>query len=367
MGSIWRDLKYGLRTLARNPGFTAVAVLSLALGIGANTAIFTLTNAVFLNPLPVHQPAQVLEVYTVDHSTTTTASASLLPLRTPMSWLNFKDFRSHNSVFSGMCASTFGGVTLTGEGEPKPQPSILVTANYFDVLGVKPVAGRTFAPDEDLAEGGNTVAVLSYAAWMKLYSGDASAVGRTVQLNGIPYTIIGVTPPGFKGTLTAGAADVVFLPMSMHAQALNGPLEALFNERRMRMINAFGRLNPGVRQTQAFEELRAFAAGLERDYPRANNGRSVEVAPLTEAALDFLPKDQLITGGLGLSAIVGLVLLIACVNLANLLLARSARRMREMGIRTALGAERGRLVRQLLTESLMISLAGGALGFLVGM
>src|SRR5689334_18961396 len=135
MGIFLRDLKYGLRTLTRNPGFTAIAVLSLALGIGANTAIFTLTNAVFLNPLPVTDPAHVLEVYTVDHSTTTTASASFVPLRTPMSWLNFKDFRAHNSVFTGMCAATFGGTTLTGQGEPKPQPSLLVTANYFDVLG----------------------------------------------------------------------------------------------------------------------------------------------------------------------------------------------------------------------------------------
>lgn len=364
MDSVWRDLKYGLRTLARSPGFTAIAVLSLALGIGANTAIFTITNAVFLKPLPVRDAARVMQVFTVDHATTTTA-ANLA--RTPVSYLNYKDFRDQNQVFSGLVAFIPVGVTLTGRGSPEPLAATLASANYFDVLGVKPALGRTFLPDEDRQEGGNPVAVLSYALWVRLFGGDASALGKTVDLNSIPYTVVGVTPAAFKGTVTVAPAETVWVPMSMHAQILPGVLEGLYNERRMRMINVFGRLSAGVSAERAAAAMRTIAAGLEREYPRANNGRTAELAPLSEAGLGFLPRDQMVTAGLALTAVVGLVLLIACLNLANLLLARSARRMREMGIRTALGAERGRLVRQLLTESLMVSAAGGVAGLFLGM
>lgn len=364
MESVWRDLKYGLRTLGRNPGFTAVAILSLGLGIGANTAIFTLTNAVFLNPLPVSDPARVIEVYTVDHATTTTA-ANLV--RTPMSFPNYRDFRDQNDVFSGTVAYTFSGVTLTGRGDPKPQGAMLVSANYFDVLGVKPAIGRTFFPDEDQKDGGNNVTVLSHSAWMTLFGGDPSAVGKTVEFNSVPYTVIGVAPPDFKGTVTVANDNLAWIPISMHAQVLPGPLEPLFNYRRMRMINVFGRLKPGVPQGQAEASLKTIAARLEREYPADNRGRSIELSSLEDAALGFLPRDQMVLASIALTAVVGLVLLIACANLANLLLARSAKRAREMGIRTALGAERSRLVRQLLTENLLLSLAGGVCGLLIGL
>src|SRR5579871_603470 len=363
MGSVWRDLRYGFRTLARSPGFTLVAILSLALGIGANTAIFTLTTAVFLNPLPVQDPSHVIEVFTVDHATTTTLSNLQ---RTPMSFLNYKDFRDQNNVFNGLAAFTFAGVTLTGHGDPKPENALLVSANYFDVLGVKPAIGRTFFPDEDRSDGGNTVCVLSHSLWARLFGADPSAIGKTVELSSIPYTVIGVMAPEFKGTQTIGSPDVAWLPMSMHAQALPGQLEALFNERRMRMISVFGRLKPGVGEAQAASNLQAIAANLEREYPRANRGRSVELSSLAEAALGFLPRDQMVTAGIALSSVVALVLLIACVNLANLQLARAARRSREMAVRTAVGAERSRLVRQLLTESLIVSLAGGLAGLALG-
>jgi len=261
MGSVWRDLKYGVRTLARTPGFTVVAILSLALGIGANTAIFTLTNAVFLNPLPVEDAAHLIQVYTVDHATTNTVA---FLVRTPVSWLNYKDFRDRNQVFSALVGFTnFTNLTVTGRNDPRPQPATLVTANYFDVLGVKPVLGRTFAPDEDRAEGGNNVVVLSYSLWMQMFGGDRSAIGRTVELNSVPYTVIGVAPAGFKGTQTLQPADIAWIPMSMHAQALAGPLESLYNERRMRMIDVFGRLKPGVTQAQALTAMQALAAGLE--------------------------------------------------------------------------------------------------------
>ncbi|HKA01449.1 MAG TPA: ABC transporter permease, partial [Candidatus Solibacter sp.] len=363
MGSVWQDIKYACRTLRRTPGFALVAVLSLALGIGANTAIFTLTDAVFLNPLPVHGPGRVIECFTVDHATTTTASNFT---RTPMSWPNFKDFRDQNSSFSGLVGFIPFGATLTGHGEPTPETVTLATANYFDVLGIKPALGRTFAPHEDQHDGANPVTVLSHGMWTRVFGADPAALGKTIGFNAVPYTVIGVMPPGFKGTLTIASADVAWIPMSMHAQVLPGQFETLFNVRRMRIVSAFGRLKPGVTEAQADANMVALAANLERAFPDANKGRTIETSSLAEAALGFLPRDIMVTAGIALTSIVGLVLLIACANLANLQLARVTRRIRELGIRTALGAERGRLVRQLLTESLMISTAGGALGLLLG-
>jgi macrolide transport system ATP-binding/permease protein len=357
------DLKYGMRTLARNPGFTAVALLSLALGIGANTAIFTLTDAVFLRPLPVEDPARVVELFTVDHVTVNPV-ANLT--RTPTSYKNFLDYRDQSNVFSGLAGFENAGVTLSGYGDPKPVPAMLATANYFDVLGVKPLLGRTFRPDEDLKPGGNPVAVLSHSLWTRQFGANVEIIGRSILLNSTSYTVIGVAPVGFKGTVAVGNPDVIWLPLSMHAQVLPGDVEGLFNNRRMRVISAFGRLRPGVSEGQALAAAKTIASRLEAEYPRDNKGRSVEMSTLSEAALGFLPRDQLVTAGLALSGVVGLVLLIACVNLANLLMARSAKRAREMGIRTALGAERGRLVRQLLTENLLLSVFGGGLGLWIG-
>jgi predicted permease len=363
MESLLQDLKYAVRTLGRSPGFAAVAVLSLALGIGANTAIFTLTNAVFLNPLPVEKPARVFEVYTVDHATVITA-ANLT--RTPLSFKNFVDFRDQNEVFSGLAAFLITGATLTGQGQPKPQPGMLVSANYFDVLGVKAMMGRTFFPNEDRNPGENAVAVLSYAMWTRQFGSDPSILGRSISLNSTSYKIIGVAAPDFKGTFTIRDPSVVWIPISMHAQVLPGPQEAVFNNRRMRMLYVFGRLKPGIAGTQALAAMQTIAGRLETEYPADNNGRSVELGSLSDAAAGFFPRDQLVTAGFALSAVVGLVLLIACVNLANLLLARSAKRAREMGIRTALGAGRTRLIRQLLTESMLLCAAGGAGGLLIG-
>src|SRR5262249_3182939 len=248
MGSVWQDIKYACRTLRRTPGFALVAVLSLALGIGANTAIFTLTDAVFLNPLPVHGPGRVIECFTVDHATTTTASNFT---RTPMSWPNFKDFRDQNSSFSGLVGFIPFGATLTGHGEPTPETVTLATANYFDVLGIKPALGRTFAPHEDQHDGANPVTVLSHGMWTRVFGADPAALGKPIGFNAVPYTVIGLMPPGFKGTLTIASADVAWIPMSMHAQVLPGQFETLFNVRRMRIVSAFGRLKPGVTEAQA--------------------------------------------------------------------------------------------------------------------
>ncbi len=363
MDQLLQDLKYGLRTLVRSPGFTLVAVLSLALGIGANTAIFTLTDAVFLNPLPVEDSSRVMELFTVDHATIATAANFN---RTPMSFKNYLDFRDQNDVFSGLAAFVPSGITLTGKGEPKPELAMLVTANYFDLLGVKPVLGRAFLPGEDQKPGGNPVVVLSHALWTREFGADPGILGQTISLNLTPYTVIGVAPPGFKGTFTVINPNLVWVPISMHAQVFPAQVETLFDSRRFRVVSVFGRLKPGVQPQQALAPLKTIASRLEQEYPRDNNGRTVEVSSLQEAALGFLPRDQLVIAGVALSSVVGLVLLIACVNLANLLMARSSKRAREIGIRTALGAGRGRIVRQLLTESLLLSAAGGLGGLLIG-
>src|SRR5580692_7361143 len=222
MQTLAQDVKYALRTLAASPGFVAAAVLSLALGIGANTAIFTLTDAVFLNPLPVQEPSRILEVYTVDHLTKASSNLG----RTGTSWLNFTDLRDQNQVFSGISAYTSAGVSITGRGERKPENAELVTANYFDVLGVKPFLGRAFFPQEDRTP--TPVAILSYSLWQNQFGGDPKIINQTAELNSSAYTIVGVAPVGFKGTLSVGTPDVLWIPISMHAQTLDGLSEGLF-------------------------------------------------------------------------------------------------------------------------------------------
>src|SRR5579872_1660534 len=355
-----KDLRYGMRDLARHPGFTLVASLSLALGIGANSAIFTMANAVFLNPLPIHEPSRVLELYTVDHSAHSGAG------RTPVSFTNYQDFRDQNDVFSGLAGFYPTSVTLVGTGDPKPQPAMLVTANYFQVLGVEPMLGRTFAANEDAHLGGDNVTVLSHALWVRAFGAERSIVGRQVSFNATAYTVIGVMPPGFKGTLTVSAAEVAWIPISMHSQVITGALERLFNERRSRFLSVVGRLKPGFTAGQALSQMRTIATRLEKEYPEPNKNRSVDVSSVMDAALSGLPRQQLSTASLALLSVAGLILLIASANVANLLLARSGARAGEFGIRVAIGASRGRIIRQLLTESMLLSSVGGVFGLGLG-
>jgi len=362
MNTLLQDLKYGLRMLTKSPGFAIVAVVTLALGIGANTAIFTVINAVLLHPLPVNDVARLVELDTTDKKTKVTfANATRLGVSFP----NYRDYARQGDLFSGLAAFQFALLTLSGRGQPKQFQGMLVTANYFDVLGVAATVGRTFHPDEDKKPGGDSVAVLSYGLWSREFGADPTLIGKPLTLNGHSYTVIGVTPKGFQGTLLFASADQIWIPVSMHSQVLAGFIEDNFEDRRFLDFLSAGRLKPGVTLRQANAALATVASRLDSQYPKENAGRSAVLSPLADAALGINQHDQIsLTGGV-MMGVVGLVLLIACVNLANLLLAQTARREKEMCLRAALGAGGWRLLRQSLTESLLLAILGGAAGLII--
>jgi predicted permease len=362
----WADLKsdirFGVRMLRKNRGFSAIAVLSLALGFGLNTTIFTVVNAILLNPLPVRDAARLVQLDTVDAKTKVTqANFAKMGLSFP----NFQDYRRQNEVFTDLVAWLALPVTWSGGAEPKQVQAYLVSANYFDVLGLNPAAGRFFLSDEDTKPNSNTVAVISYALWTNKFGSDPATVGRTMILNATPYTVIGVAPRGFKGTVSIANSEQVWIPTSMYGQVLAGFFAENFNDRRFLSMTTFGRLKPGLSLSQAEASLKTIAARLEGEYPKDNGGRSVALSSLAEAAVGVNNHEQFTLAGAMMLGAVGLVLLIACANLANLLLAQAARREREMTVRAALGAGRGRLLRQLLTESTLLSLAGAAVGLIL--
>ena len=363
MTALIQDLKYCLRVLVKNPGFTVVAVLTLALGIGANTAIFTIVNAVLLNPLPVTDPAHLVQLDTVDKKTMVALGNAT---RLGVSFPNYQDYQRQADVFSDLAAFQGTGLTMSGGEKPKLFQGALVTADYFDVLGVRAVMGRTFHPDEDKHPGGDTVAVISYGLWTREFGGARDVIGRQMNLNGNTYTVIGVTPPAFKGTFLFANSDQIWIPVSMHTQVLAGFIEENFQNRRFLDFLSFGRLKPGVTVEQAESAVATIAARLAAEYPKENAGRSALLSPLANAAINVNQHHQLVTVGGVMMGIVGLVLLIACVNLANLLLAQTARREKEMCLRAALGARSWRLARQSLTESFLISMLGGGAGLLLG-
>ena len=306
----WNDVRYAIRVLLKKPAFTAVAALSLALGIGANTAIFTVINAIFLHPLAIEEPSRVVELFTKDNKTVQTGNFTL----TPSSYQNYEDYRDQNEVFSGLAAYFGFGLQWTRNGETEPLPGFMASGNYFDVLGIKAIRGRLFGPDDDRTPGANTVAVISYSVWTKQFGSDPATIGQTITLNGLPFTVIGVTPPGFKGTFALAGPDRVWVPLGMREQLATGQLRQLMPNRRFRWVNMAGRLKPGLSMRQAETAMKTIALALEKQYPDANEGRTIEAARESDAALGINGRNQLVLAGGVMMSVVGVVLLIACAN-----------------------------------------------------
>lgn len=361
--SFLQDFRFALRMLRKSPGFTVVAVLTLALGIGANTTIFTVVNAILLNPLPIKDIARVVELDTVDSKTrVTTANTTKLG----MSYPNFQDYAKQDQVFSRLsCIVGPLPLTWSNGAEAKQIQGEMVSANYFDMLGIHPASGRLFLPDEDTKPGGNNVAVLSYSLWTNKFGSDPTIVGKTLTLNATTYMVVGVAPHGFQGTFTFSNAEQVWVPVSMYPQVLAGFFRDNFNDRRFLATTVVGRLKSGVGIQSAEASLKTVASHLESEFPKDNGGRSVALTPLAEAAVGANNRGQFTLAGGLMMGVVGLVLLIACVNLANLLLARAARREKEIGVRVAMGAGRGRVVQQLLTESVVLGLLSALVGLAI--
>ncbi len=355
-----QDLRYGWRQLWRAPGFTLTVVLTLALGIGANTAIFSLFNALVLRPIPGKDPAAMVNLYR------TTENAARFGV---FSYPEYRDYREHNTVLSGLAAFTGARVTLAtekgsgdGSGESgETLQALLVSGNYFSVLGLSAAQGRTFLPEEDDTPNARAVVVLSHDLWQRRLGGDPNLVGGTLKLNDVRYTVVGIAPEGFGGT-TPDPVDV-WIPMMMQGNVRPG--SNLLEDREYFSLQLIGRLKPGINREQAQAEM----AVLARRVTPVQDAKTPNISVTVTRAGFLNPQelDDVVPLAALLMASVALVLLIACANVANLLLARGAGRQKELGIRSSLGASRGRLIRQLLTESMLLALAGGSSGTLLAL
>jgi predicted permease len=343
--TLWQDLRYGARMLFKNPGFTLIAVVTLALGIGANTAIFSLVYALLLRPLPYHEPERLV----VLSEKSTQAKPGQ---RGPAAYLNFSDWRQQARSFEGMSAVRWSGFNLTGVDRPAQLNALVVNWNYFQLLGVQPQLGRLFVAEDDRYGAPRTV-IISNGMWKERFGGDANIIGKKLLLDAQPYEVVGVLQPGFEYS----RADDVFTPISLFLD----PGTILLDRKSRVRLFPVARLKPGVTVEQASNEMAMIAGQLEREYPATNRGRSAQAEPLQEVMSEDVRQPLWVLFGA-----VGFILLIACVNVANLLLVRAAERQKEIALRLALGASRGRIIRQLLSESLLLALLGGAFGVLVG-
>ena len=351
MQSLWRDLGFGARILVRRPGFTVAALLSLVIGIGLNTAIFTLLDAIFLRPLPVEDLGSLAAIYNT-HRSSSGEDAGFYSLSHP----NYLDLLERNRSFSDIALHLPHKVNLTGGTEPVRATGEFATANFFDVLGVKPETGRFFLAREDEA-GAEAVAVLSHGCWSRWFGADPDVVGTAIEVNGQPFTVVGVAPRRFKGTEIGIDIDI-WMTTSRFAQI--SPYGIWFQTRSGALFRAFGRLRPDVTLETAGAELMRLCRRLAEEFPKQNEGLGGRVKPLLEGTL--LPADRSRHVGYGrvLLVAVGVILFMACLNVASLLLVRGLERGREIAVRQSLGASRGRMVAQLVSENLLLFLLGGA-------
>jgi putative ABC transport system permease protein len=336
--TIGQDIRYALRTMAKKPGFTLTAVCTLALGIGASTAIFTVVDAALLRGLPFKEPTQLYHLWEKTPQTEFS--------QREFSYPDYQDYQNNNVM--ELAGYRGGGGIMTGRGEPELVITPSATANFFSVLGVEPVIGRTFQPGED-KPGAERVAVLSYAMWQRKFGGDPSIVGQALTINDEKYNVIGVLPASFQFAIRSGDLWITYQPT-----------EAQLTRRFMHGTNVIGRLKPGVTPQQAFNELSVISKRIEQEHNQSHKGTGMRVVPLQEEFIgDVKPILFVLLGA------VGFVLLIACANVASLMLTRSLARQKEVAIRAALGANRWRVVRQMLTESVLLSLVGGLAGLVV--
>jgi len=354
MDQLRQNLRYALRRLGKSPGFTAIAILSLAVGIGANTAMFTLVNAVMLQEIPARAPEELVEVYTSDDDF----------LYATFSYPDLQDLKAETeAIFAGVVATNmFFGRARNGDTDAMLMGE-LVTWDYFDMLGIGMAEGRGFLEEEDVTPGTHPVAVISHGFWQRFLGGDADVLGREVHLNGTLFTVVGVAPPEFKGSFPAIVPDA-WVPMHMMGEVLEGG-PARLQRRGSRNLFAKARLRPGVTVEEAQAAVTVVQQRLAATYPETNEEKIFTLVPTKDVAIHpFVDKALVPVAGL-LMAVVGMVLLVACANLASFLLARAADRRKEIAVRLAMGAGRGQLVRQLLTETVLLSLGGGVAGLVL--
>jgi len=357
MLNFWRDIQYAFRTLTKNPGFAFIGIVTLALGMAVNTTLFSVVNGFLLRPLPVSHPEQI---------TVLALQQASLPGNRHFSYPDFEDLRDHADSFSDILAFRVSLAELAVDQRADHCVMSRVSSNYFSSLGVKPAYGRFILPTEGRTPGADPIMVLGYSYWRRRFAGDPDVVGKKVEINQHPFTIIGVAPSEFKGTYTALDMDA-FVPFSAEmAEDPDNPVEKSWTSRVSRSLTLMGRLKPGVTIKQAQASLNVLAHRISEQHPDTEKGITVQLYPEKLARPEPDPQNPIPAAAIAFMALAGLVMLVACFNIANVLLVRATVRQREMAIRAALGAGHARLVRQYLTESLLLALLGGGAGLLLG-